>query len=204
MLLPMMLPKLGAWFGSGSKSSERNMAVVGEAIKLAQTTVGAVNANAYSTVAAADAYLAQRPNVSDWQGATADTRAAALIEAQRLITPLAFVGERATGTQALAWPRIDAPMVDYPSAMYASDAIPAPIVAASAELALEIVRAGATDVGASESATANVKREKVDVLETEYVDPALRTTGLAAYPRVMALLRGLLAGASGGLRVVRV
>lgn len=39
-----MLPKLGAWFGSGSKSSERNMAVVGEAIKLAQTTVGAVNA----------------------------------------------------------------------------------------------------------------------------------------------------------------
>lgn len=39
-----MLPKLGAWFGSGSKVSERNMAVVGEAIKLAQTTVGAVNA----------------------------------------------------------------------------------------------------------------------------------------------------------------
>ncbi len=39
-----LLPKLGAWFGSGSKTSERNMAVVGEAIKLAQTTVGAVNA----------------------------------------------------------------------------------------------------------------------------------------------------------------
>jgi putative chitinase len=39
-----LLPKLGAWFGSGSKSSERNLAVVGEAIKLAQTTVGAVNA----------------------------------------------------------------------------------------------------------------------------------------------------------------
>jgi len=39
-----MLPKLGAWFGSGSRSSERNIAVVGEAIKIAQATVGAVNA----------------------------------------------------------------------------------------------------------------------------------------------------------------
>jgi hypothetical protein len=41
-----LLPKLGGLFGSGSKSSERNLAVAGAVLDLAQKTTGAVNAQA--------------------------------------------------------------------------------------------------------------------------------------------------------------
>jgi muramidase (phage lysozyme) len=41
-----LLPKLGGLFGSGSKASERNLAVAGAVLDLAQKTTGAVNAQA--------------------------------------------------------------------------------------------------------------------------------------------------------------
>lgn len=41
-----LLPKLGGLFSSGSKSSERNLAVAGAVLDLAQKTTGAVNAQA--------------------------------------------------------------------------------------------------------------------------------------------------------------
>jgi len=166
-------------------------------------TPGAADANAYGTVSATDAYLDARPNADAWTDAVADTRARALIQAQRMLSPLAWAGTQATSTQALAWPRVDVPVPGLGDTTYAGDIIPPPLFAASAELALEIVRAGTSDIGTTEGQ--NVKREKVDVLEVEYVDPADRVTGLATYPRVMELVAPLLAnGGSAQLRVVRV
>lgn len=163
----------------------------------------AVDANAYGTVAATDAYLDARPNASAWTGAIADDRARALIQAQRMLSPLGWAGTQTTATQALAWPRADVIVPGLGDTVYASDIIPPPVFAASAELALEILRAGSSDIGTTDSV--NIKREKVDVLEVEYVDAGDRVTGLAAYPRVMELIAPLLAnGGSAQLRVIRV
>ena len=68
-----MVPKLGAWFGSGSKSSERNIAVVGAALELAQKTAGAVNALDVVEKMKADPTVRESVNTAieaNWYGLT--------------------------------------------------------------------------------------------------------------------------------------
>jgi hypothetical protein len=166
-------------------------------------TPGAVNANSYVTVAQADAYMAARLNAGAWTSATADIKAAALIEAQRSMQTLPWLGQRTGTTQALAWPRTEVVDPDSPTgAVYADDIIPQRVQDAQIEWAFEFVRAGTTDI-ASADPSANIIREKVDVLEVQYAEPDARpVVGLARYPRVLGLLSALLAGV-GGLTVVR-
>lgn len=166
-------------------------------------TPGAVNANSYVTVAQADAYLAARLNAGAWTSATADTKAAALIEAQRSMQTLPWLGARATASQALAWPRTGVTDPDSPTAAdYDAAAIPVRVADAQCEWALEFVKAGTTDIAAADP-SANIIRERVDVLEVQYAEPDARpVVGLARYPRVLGLLSALLAGV-GGLTVVR-
>lgn len=162
-----------------------------------------------------------------------DTKHRALIHATRQLDALRYVGDMSTTTQALQWPRryvpdprrrdavgdpvasspftVGGPMALVDSDLWLpADAIPARITEATCELALILVAAGTTDPlalpGASSAAsTANVKREVVGPLETEYFAPAEMTgpaaaVGLARYPNVLALLRGFVVS---GTRVVR-
>lgn len=166
-------------------------------------TPGASNANSYVTTAEADSYLEARLNAGAWTSATADQKAAALIEAQRSMQVLPWAGLRATDTQALAWPRTEVrdpdnkDRDDYPDTL-----VPTRVKDAQCEWALEFLKAGTTDIAAADP-SANIVRERVDVIEVEYAQPGERfAVGLGRYPRVLGLLLPLF-GAALGLRVVR-
>jgi hypothetical protein len=165
-------------------------------------TPGASDANSYVTLAEADTYMGARLNASAFTAATTAMRETALIEAQRTLTPLGYIGRRATETQALAWPRERAPNPDDPFGRdYSTAVVPQRVKDAACELALEFLKAGTADLAAI-SDSQNVIREKVDVIEVQYSEPQDRITGLALFPRIIALLTPLWVGV-GALRVVR-
>ena len=65
------------------------------------------DAEAYISVADADAYFLVRENPTAWTGAsTADKEAALRIGAQYMDTKFRWRAQRYTSTQALAWPRV--------------------------------------------------------------------------------------------------
>lgn len=164
-------------------------------------TAGSASANSFVTLAEAETYMEARLNAALWDAATDDTKNRALVEATREVSALAWDGKRATSTQALSWPRLwavdpDDPNQDY----YDSDVLPDRVKWATIELALQFVKAGTEDIAAVDS-SGGVKREKVDVLETEY-DPYRRPLGMDRYPRVLAWVAPLLSGpTTGGITV---
>jgi hypothetical protein len=101
--------------------------------------------------------------------------------------------------QALQWPRawvVDpdfaamqystapfGPMLDTWPGYLSPFAIPHRILRGHALLTLEILRAGTSDVWGVDPLI-NVKRKKIDVLETEFYDRHLRRTGLRVFPSV--------------------
>lgn len=187
-------------------------------------TAGAVNANSYATEAEYIAYVATRlnaPTDATVTGSTAsETEKKALIEATRELTPPPYQGERATGTQALAWPRVWAPDPDVPTTLvdpetyipvglarvvyYAETEIPQRVKDATCELAMQFVLAGTSDL-ASLDTSLNVTSETVGPLSTTYAPASARAQGLARFPRVLALLAPLFDPAcTGGLTMRRV
>jgi len=170
-------------------------------------TAGASTANSFVTEAEQIAYMATRLNASAWttvSGTTCtETEKAAMIEATRELSNRNWQGCRATETQALAWPRWDVINPDSPNTFYyQTTTVPQRVKDATMELAFQFLNAGTTDI-ASLDTSIGIKRKKVDVLETEYVDPSLRAQGLQRYPRVWALIRPLLMGAGNTVPVMR-
>lgn len=173
-------------------------------------TPGDAAANSFVSATEMTAYCAARLNAAIWTGA--DAQLPALVEATRDVSLLAYTGERVTATQALSWPRSDAPNPDAPlidslgltePGLYAEDEVPQRVKDATCELALQYLKAGTSDLAALD-ATIGIIRKTVDVLTTEYASPTLRAQGLARFPRVMAYLAPLLdASATGGLTMVR-
>ena len=167
-------------------------------------TAGASDANTFATAARMTAYCEGRLNASLWTGA--DAQLPALVEATRDLTALGYLGEKADALQALAWPRYNVPDPD-PSrlnpVLYLDETtIPARLVDATCELALEYLKAGGTDL-ARASATEGIKRRRIDVIETEYQVGTAPTRGVARFPRVMALIAPLLSADIGTRAVVR-
>jgi len=164
-------------------------------------TVGAADANSFITEAEADTYLGDRLNAGAWNdlGAGVDTRLQALIEATRELNRLPWAGTRVDSTQALSWPRDWVVNPDLPWAIeeaadiyyYLTTEIPQRVKDAQAELTLEFLRAGTTDIAVGD-ADQNVRRKKTDVLETEYWSRGQQTSGIALYPRVVDLIWDLL------------
>lgn len=187
-------------------------------------TVGGATSNAYCLASDGDAYFAGRLFASAWTNATQQQKEAALIYATTLLDREKWVGTKGSTTvssytQALAWPRRWAPslefdqqedyiaeyFVDLTVAYYSSLVIPQPIIRATCELALALLQAGTTDPFVDANGTRNIKREKVDVIETEYLDVQQRTRGLGLFPQVIALIAPLLRTQSGaGAGVERV
>jgi hypothetical protein len=96
-----------------------------------------------------------------------------LITAMDYLESKNFIGDKATRDQALQWPRVNAAMdgyyIDY-------DSIPQLLIDAQIEIALSI------DAGANPLATIEreTKREKVDVIEVEYMDGTIDSPYLTA------------------------
>jgi hypothetical protein len=156
-------------------------------------TVGGADANSFGTLNEADAYMESRLNASAWESdASTDDKNRALAEATRELSSLPWQGVRASDTQALAWPRELVRDPDDPSHNYFDrDEIPARVKRATFELALAFIKAGTTDIVSIEQDRL-VKRTRIDVIETEYVDPQIRPSGLARYPAVMREIAPLL------------
>lgn len=180
-------------------------------------TVGGASATSYVSLAEATAYLADRLNSAAWTNAVSDgVRQQALMQATAWLDTLAYHGVKATVTQRLAHPRqylptqernpvylagTTVPYLDEALLYYPSTAIARPLVEATCELALELLRASTTDLSTVD-ASEGVIREKVGPIETEYATPTLRRQGLQKYPSVWMRLKPLLQHA-GSLTVTR-
>ena len=157
---------------------------------------GLSGANSYATAAQADTYASDR-GLSAWTGDTA-TKEAALIRATDYLEATyreAWLGYRATQTQALSWPRTNVEVDLYP---IPADEVPVAVRNATIEMA---IRALTEDLLADQ--TQRVKREKVDVLEIEYADGSDATK---RYPFVGRMLSAYIYGGSaeGGAFSTRV
>lgn len=166
-------------------------------------TAGSATANSFITLAEAETYMLGRGNKALWTAATDANKNIALAEAAQELDLRNYVGRRTDTTQALDWPRQSAVDPDNPSGQFfETTEIPTRLKNAQAELSFQFIKAGTTDVAALDSAT-NIKRKKVDVLETEYFASTSTPTGLARYPRVMNYIRPLLVQRGLTTQVVR-
>lgn len=129
-------------------------------------TVGGASANTYADATDADDYLSYRIGASAWTGYSDDLKAQALVSATRDIDTLDFVGERATDTQALEWPRTGTD--------YADDVLPPDLIAATCELAFlyaQAYTAGSDPV--VPTSNGNLKRKKIGPIEKEWFAPTV-------------------------------
>ena len=117
------------------------------------STVGGASANSYITIAQGTAYADDVLGTTAWSTATTDNRTRALLAATARLDELAWIGARASSTQALAWPRTDAACGEFD---YAADVIPAEVQEATWQLAELLLG----DAGAF-STTAQVSGELV-------------------------------------------
>lgn len=151
------------------------------------------NANAYVTLVEANDFHTDRGNTG-WNGTDA-VKQAAIIKATDYIEqtyPEMWLGELVEVTQPLSWPRSGVENID-------EDVIPERLKQAVCILALEALT---TDLNPALARGGKVKREKVDVIEVEYMDGA---SGKTLRPAIQGLLRPLIHFSSKyNIKVVRV
>lgn len=125
------------------------------------STVGFSTANSYVSVEYADAFFAASVNSVSWPTVELQKQAA-LQEATRVLDEqFDWIGQIATTTQALAWPRSDA--VDQEDRPIAIDVIPKRVADATCSLALFLIANG----GLSKSGM-NVKGLKVGPIDLKF------------------------------------
>jgi hypothetical protein len=153
-------------------------------------TVGGANSNSFITVAEGDDIAGYEFNNEAWIFATGDDKIRALVSATYQLNTLPWVGERATTTQALAWPRINA---DINGRIVASDEIPREIQLATFELAKVLLienKAGATAATSGDLIpgipNSQLKRAKLDVLEIEWRTEGLPSNRTSTYSALVS------------------
>lgn len=154
---------------------------------------GKPDAEAYMSVADADAYHAARGNAA-WAALDEPAKEAALRKGADFMGQAyggQWQGARVSATQALDWPRSGVVAYGFD---VASDVVPAAVARANAEFAL---RASTGELLADQSRL--TKREKVGPIEVEYADYA---TAATTYPAVNGLLAPFLSGSGGAFRKV--
>lgn len=117
-------------------------------------TAGDASANAYCTLAEAEAYVATLVWAEDWAGKTDEQKKAAIINGARLLDTLRWRGVRSSQAQAMAWPRCagntpvrfdgltvaaEGYLLDRDGYEVASDTIPNQVKNANAEFALRLL-----------------------------------------------------------------
>ncbi|HVJ03296.1 MAG TPA: DnaT-like ssDNA-binding protein [Sphingomonas sp.] len=98
-----------------------------------------VGTNSYVSLEAADALASERLFTRTWHTATEERRARAIITATALLDRMQWRGRPLAPTQRLAWPRVANGCPEgYPLTAH----IPAPIAAATVELAIHLLSTG--------------------------------------------------------------
>lgn len=139
-----------------------------------------VGTNTYLSVSDADTYWSNRGN-TDWSAASTAAKEAALREATQYVDgAFNFIGTQVI-TNVLAWPRdnVFVEQGNFYGLTYINTVIPPQVKNATAELALEALTARLAPTLARGGA---VKREKVDVIEVEYMNfaPSSKVYAFAA------------------------
>lgn len=160
-------------------------------------TVGGATANSYATVDDADDLAESRATTqaATWRDSSDDdAKARALMTATAAIDAipsqsLDFVGDRATDTQALEWPRTGTD--------YADDVLPTRLVNATIELALTyLADASAASPAVNDKKSVDVGGVKVEWFDRASVAPSpldvSEAAGLAALNAFPATVRQLL------------
>lgn len=174
-------------------------------------TVGAADAESYTSVAEADAYITARGGNTTWDAAETTDKEVALRKGAAYLDNQyrgRWRGNRYATTQALAWPRVDGADLLYDGDGWSIgyDEIPAQVKNATIEAALLAI--GGTVLEPTLERGGAVKRERKKVgpieKETEWTDGA---SPLNRYTVIEGLLRDLVTGtpgaSSGSLRIVR-
>ena len=164
-----------------------------------ETGAGLADANNYADVDDGDAYHAGHLYATAWTAADADKKASALVMASRLIdAECQFDGVKTTDAQALQWPRRQCRIPDNEDVL-PDDAVPKAVVAATCELARELIITDRTAAPAGEGLKyANVGSTQTgyDKADTRPVIPKLVQALLAKYG-------SLLQAKSGAVKLVR-
>lgn len=161
-----------------------------------ETGSGVDSANSYATTDELKAYAANRGLTLPTSSKSLET---ALVLACDKLETYRYKGSKTNAGNALLWPRANVYLPDADEPI-ADDVIPARLKMAQCQLAVEA--AAGTDLLPTGDGR-EVKREKVDVIETEYA-----TTGSAAavpqFTKAEALLEPLLANASFTVQTLRI
>lgn len=150
---------------------------------------GLEDADSYAALADADTFHAEREN-ADWAAATIAVREAALRRAtDYLDSGYDFIGERASTTQALEFPRYDDGF----------DGVPSRVKKACMILALQAISG---PLMSAQTAAVLMERKKLDGVgetETQYSEKRVRP-----YPEVDVTLIGIGSPRGGSVRSVKV
>ncbi|MBN8951443.1 MULTISPECIES: DnaT-like ssDNA-binding protein [unclassified Rhizobium] len=151
-----------------------------------------MSASFYGTLAAADAYFADRANAG-WAAASDGDRLAALVRGSQAVDSLyepRFTGRRTEGyDQVLSWPRSEATTVN--GEPITENTLPLAVTYAAYEAAaLELSEPGSLTPVIVAART--VKREKVGPLETEYAVADTSDEMIASARPMLTMLDGLL------------
>lgn len=151
-----------------------------------------VGTDTYADVATVDAYHAKLGN-SDWTGEEA-VKEQAILRAMQFIEQKNFIGTKAKQEQPLEWPRTDA--IDRNG--YLIEDVPQGVIDALCKTALKELESPNSTLAVRIGQ--NIKKKKVDVLETEYFEG---TPSAPVYTDINASLRGLVTSSTSA-KVIRV
>ena len=161
---------------------------------------GKPDANAYANAADGDAYHEGHLYASAWTAATTASKEAALVFATRLIdSQFQFGGAKGKSTQALQWPRDDCLDPDAAGDSVASEVVPKPVVAATCEMARELLIADRTASAAGEG----LKFQNVGSTQTGYDKKDTRPVISHVAQAMLAKYGTLLKSRSGVVQLVR-
>lgn len=184
-------------------------------------TPGASDANSYLTVAEGDTFAEERLGTLTWSSSSDEDKKKALVQATRYMDTLEYIGEKATTTQALLWPRDDAKCGDKD---YADTVIPTEVQEATFDLAEGLLNnpglISGQGVTASTATTgelvagvpnADLKRLKLDVMELEWKNAVnssrFAATPLSVMPHLLSTLgcltTSVIPGANSQIPIVR-
>jgi hypothetical protein len=168
-------------------------------------TVGGASSNSFLDSDAADTYFDNRLNSDAWDDADSTDKDKALITASKELNILSWLGYKATTAQRLAWPRamVINPDSAYSQEFYSESEIPQRVKDATCEYALELLKAGTTDL-TSQDSSREIKSETVGPISVTYAEPSQKSAGLSRFPNVTSGLGPLLSGLSHGqIKLVR-
>lgn len=133
-------------------------------------TAASASANTYVEVTDVDTYCSNR-GLTAWASLSTDDKETAILRAMDYIETFDFKGEKSDFENPLEWPRYGVYAEYFDITLLPADAlayyqeIPKQIKYAVCQAAYEESQ---SEGCLQESSTSNIKREKIDVLETEY------------------------------------